>query len=217
MWHIICLVLWDRCVKKLAWSCWQTCKRLKSVGELIIFSPAGIKPMSHRSGALTALYLNVRQRKTKVSHYFHSDSWLCGHRTVCSSVTHMLRFAPMWGIYFLKNYVWQYFFFWDIKNKVSYLQDKRRPVYISLRLSQIYFFPIFQSSEMVHFLIFCFASFWITITSGPSGRVGRLVVRPCCRPWLGPFGSALAGLPVAAGRLVLRIAVLACVCCRVES
>ncbi len=64
---------------------------------------------------------------------------------------------------------------------------------------------------------FCFTSVTIAITSGPSGRVGRLVVRPCCRPWLGPFGSALAGLPVAADRLALRAADLACVCCRVKS
>jgi hypothetical protein len=102
------------------------------------------------------------------------------------------------------------------KNKNSYLQDKRRPVPISLTLSQIYFFnfPKIKDGSLSHF---CFASVWITITSGPSGRVGRLVVRPCCRPWVGPFGSALAGLPVAAGRLAPRAADLECVCCRVES
>ena len=101
------------------------------------------------------------------------------------------------------------------KNKNSYLQGKRRPVPISLTLSQIYFFnfPKIKDGSLSHF---CFASVWITITSGPSGRVGRLVDRPCCRPWVGPFGSALAGLPVAAGRLAPRAADLACVCCRID-
>ncbi len=41
------------------------------------------------------------------------------------------------------------------------------------------FFPI---SVVVHYRIFSFNSVIIAITSGPSGRVGRLVARPCCRP-----------------------------------
>ena len=102
----------------------------------------------------------------------------------------------MRGIYFFKKTCDNIFF--QYKNKNNYLQDRRRLVSISWTLSRIYFFPI---SVMVHFRIFSFTSVTIAITSGPSGRVGRLVVRPCRRPWVGPSRPALAGIPLAASRL----------------
>ncbi len=76
----------------------------------------------------------------------------------------------MRGIYFFKKTCDNIFFF-QYRNKNSYLQDRRRLVSISWTLSRIYFFPI---SVMVHFRIFSFTSVTIAITSGPSGRVGRL-------------------------------------------
>jgi hypothetical protein len=51
----------------------------------------------------------------------------------------LLRFAPMRGIYFLKKTCDNIFFF-QYKNKNSYLQDRRRLVSISWTLSRIYFF-----------------------------------------------------------------------------
>jgi hypothetical protein len=82
-----------------------------------------------------------------------------------------------------------------------------------LVLSQIYFS---QFSRWFTFLYLRFALSCSTFTSGPSGRVGHLGARTCYRPWEGPSGPALVGLPFAAGRLAPRAADLACVCCRVD-
>jgi hypothetical protein len=74
-------------------------------------------------------------------------------------------------------------------------------------------FCFFYRSFTFFFLVFHTLLF--DSTSDPSGRVGRLGVRLCLRPWVGPSGPALAGLPFAAGRLSPRAADLVCVRCRV--
>ncbi len=79
-----------------------------------------------------------------------------------------------------------------------------------LVLSQIYFF---QFSKMVHFLVLLrFLLVYYHQRPQPQPPRGP----PLLPPWLGPSGPALAGLPIAAGRLAPRAADLACVCCRVD-
>ncbi len=74
-------------------------------------------------------------------------------------------------------------------------------------------FCFFYRSFTFFFLVF--HTLFFDSTLDPSGRVGRLGVRLCFRPWVGPSGPAIAGLPFAAGRLTLCAADLPCVRCRV--
>jgi hypothetical protein len=100
--------------------------------------------------------------------------------------------------------------------KKKYLQEVIIFLLIDL-YSCTFNFLSFQKRKWFTFLIFfVFHTFLSHFTNGPSGRVGRLGARPCFRPWAGPFAPALAGLLFAAGRLALRAADLACVCCRVD-
>jgi hypothetical protein len=82
----------------------------------------------------------------------------------------------MRGIYFFKKTCDNIFFNIRIKTVIYKIDDD---LFLLAGHSHRFIFPI---SVMVHFRIFIFASVTIAITSGPSGRVGRLVGRPCCRP-----------------------------------
>ena len=60
---------WTHLEVGLKWACWLCAEiyfgslRSKSVEKLANFPPAGLEPMPHVTVALTAQYLNVRQRK----------------------------------------------------------------------------------------------------------------------------------------------------------
>ncbi len=85
----------------------------------------------------------------------------------------------------------------------------------SITVHFLIFFLLFSSKLSVSFEFFRIHTILADFTSGPSGPVGRLGVRPCSRSWAGLSAPVLAGL-LSAGCLVSRAAGLAGACCRAD-